>query len=374
MADILVAAGEASGDQHGADVVRALRARAPSLRFFGMGGKHLQEAGVELLYGAHEVSVMGIAEVLPRLPRILQVMRGLERAARDRRPALALLVDIPDFNLRLAARLKAQGVKVAYYVSPMLWAWREGRVRQVAGRVDEMLCILPFEEPFYRQRGVRARYVGNPVVEQVPAPAPKAAFRAALGVADAPTVALLPGSRPTEVRRILPALVGAARQLVAARPGLQLLVPVAPSLPREGIARAFAEAGLSPVLVDGRAPEVVGASDAAVVASGTATLEAGMMERPFVVVYGVSWLTWLVGRLMLRVAHVALVNLLAGRRVVPELLQLDMTPARIAAEVQRIWDEGPAQRAQLEGLREVKAALGAPGAAGRAAEAVLGLL
>ena len=374
MADILVVAGEASGDQHGADVVRALRARDPSLRFFGMGGKHLGEAGVELLYGAHEVSVMGIAEVLPRLWRILSVMKGLEHAARARRPALALLVDIPDFNLRLAARLKAQGVKVAYYVSPMLWAWREGRVRQVAARVDEMLCILPFEEPFYRERGVQARYVGNPVVEQVPAPATRAAFRAALGVADRPTVALLPGSRPSEVRRILPALVGAAQRLVAARPGLQLLVPVAPTIPRDTVLGAFSAAGLSPVLVDGRAPEVVGASDAAVVASGTATLEAGMMERPFVVVYGVSWLTWLVGRLMLRVAHVALVNLLAGRRVVPELIQLEMTPERISEEIQRVWDEGPAREAQLQGLREVKAVLGAPGAAGRAAAAILKLL
>jgi len=187
-------------------------------------------------------------------------------------------------------------------------------------------------------------------------------------------VALLPGSRPSELRRILPALVGAAKLLVDARPGLQLVVPVAPTVAREAVAHAFAEAGLSPVLVDGRAPEVVGASDAAVVASGTATLEAGLMERPFVVVYGVSWLTWLVGRMLVRVAHVALVNLLAGRRVVPELLQRDMTPARIAAEVQRVWDDGPAQQAQLEGLREVKALLGAPGAAGRAADAVLGLL
>ena len=374
MADILVVAGEASGDQHGADVVRALRAQDPSLRFFGMGGANLKAAGVELLYGAHEVSVMGIAEVLPRLPRILSVMAGLERAARERKPALALLVDIPDFNLRLAAKLKAQGVKVAYYVSPMLWASREGRVRQVAERVDEMLCILPFEEAFYRERGVAARYVGNPVVEQVPAPAPASQFRAALGVADVPTLALLPGSRPSEIRRILPALVGTARQMVRARPGLQVLVPVAPTVDRAAVAQAFADGGVKPVLVDGRAPEVVGASDAAVVASGTAALEAGLMERPFVVVYRVSWLTYWVGRLMLRVAHVALVNLLAKRRVVPELLQGEMTPARICAELERLWPDGPDRASLLEGLREVRGVLGPPGAAARAAEAVRELL
>jgi lipid-A-disaccharide synthase len=374
MADILVVAGEASGDQHGADVVRALRAQDPSLRFFGMGGTHLEAAGVELLYGAHEVSVMGIAEVLPRLPRILSVMRGLEQAARARKPALALLVDIPDFNLRLARKLKAQGVKVAYYVSPMLWAWREGRVRQVAARVDEMLCILPFEEAFYRERGVAARYVGNPVVEQVPAPQPAAAFRKALGVEDVPTLALLPGSRPSEIRRILPALVGTAQQMVAARPGLQVLVPVAPTVDRAAVEAAFAAGGVKPVLVDGRAPEVVGASDAAVVASGTAALEAGLMERPFVVVYRVSWLTYWVGRLMLRVAHVALVNLLAQRRVVPELIQGEMTPRRICAELERLWPEGPDRAALLEGLREVRGRLGPPGAAARAAEAVRGLL
>ncbi|MEN9798918.1 MAG: hypothetical protein RL653_2614 [Pseudomonadota bacterium] len=374
MADILVVAGEASGDQHGADVVRALRAQDPTLRFFGMGGKNLQAAGVELLYGAHEVSVMGIAEVLPRLPRILAVMRGLEQAARARRPALALLVDIPDFNLRLAKKLKAQGVRVAYYVSPMLWAWREGRVRQVAARVDEMLCILPFEEAFYRERGVAARYVGNPVVEQVPAPGPASGFRAALGVPDVPTLALLPGSRPSELRRILPALVGTAQRMVAARPGLQVLVPVAPTVDRAAVEAAFAARGVQPVLVEGRAPEVVGASDAAVVASGTAALEAGLMERPFVVVYRVSPLTYWVGRLMLRVAHVALVNLLARRRVVPELIQGEMTPARICAELEKLWPEGPERAALLAGLREVRGLLGPPGAAARAAESVRGLL
>ena len=372
---ILVVTGEASGDAHASELVACLQARRPDLHFFGMGGSKLAARGVELLYGAHEVSVMGITEVLPKIPRILKVLRGLATAAAERRPICAILVDIPDFNLRLAKKLKALGVPVAYYVSPMIWAWRQGRVKTIRKLVDRMLCILPFEEAFYRNSGVDARYVGSPVVEQVPAPASAATFRQRLGLSEqAPTLALLPGSRMSEIRRLLPAMVSAAKQLSSERPGLQIVVPVAPTIPREEVLSRFEGSGLSPQLVDGRAPEVVGASDAAIVASGTAVLEAGLMQRPLVVVYRVSLLTYLIGRLMLKVAHVALVNLLAGRRLVPELLQGDMTPERIAAEVRRVWDPGAPREEMLRGLEEVRGRLGGPGAAERAAEAVLELL
>jgi lipid-A-disaccharide synthase len=372
---ILVVTGEASGDAHAAELVAALQARRPDLRFFGMGGSRLAARGVELLYSAQEVSVMGITEVLPKIPRILQVLRGLAAAAAERRPTCAILVDIPDFNLRLAAKLKALGIPVAYYVSPMIWAWRRGRVKIIRQRVDRMLCILPFEEAFYRDSGVDARYVGSPVVEQIPAPDSPKAFRQRLGLAvEAPTLALLPGSRMSEIRRLLPSMVSAAKQLAAGRPGLQIVVPVAPTIPREEVASRFEGSGLSPRFVNGRAPEVVGASDAAIVASGTAVLEAGLMQRPLVVVYRVSLVTYLVGRMMLKVAHVALVNLLAGRRLVPELLQGAMTPERIAAEIRRVWDPGPPREEMLRGLEEVRAKLGGPGAAERAAEAVLELL
>ncbi|MFY0566109.1 lipid-A-disaccharide synthase [Archangium lansingense] len=372
---ILVVAGEASGDAHASELVAALKAQRPDLTFFGMGGSRLAAQGVELLYGAHEVNVMGITEVLPKIPRILQVMGGLAQAAAERRPACAILVDIPDFNLRLAARLKKLGIPVAYYVSPMIWAWRRGRVKTIAKLVDRMLCILPFEEDFYREAGVAARYVGSPVVEQVPSPASAATFRQKLGLPEeTPTLALLPGSRMSEIRRILPSMVGAAKQLVAERPGLQVVVPVAPTIPREEILSRFQGSGVQPVLVDGRAPEVVGASDAAIVASGTAALEAGLMQRPLVVVYRVSLITYLVGRMMLKVAHVALVNLLAGRRVVPELLQGDMTPERIAGEIRRLWVPGTPREEMLQGLEEVRTRLGQHGAAARAAESVLELL
>lgn len=371
MTELMVVAGEASGDQHASDLVRAMRASQAGLRFFGMGGPKLAAAGVDLIFGAHEVSVMGIAEVLPKLRRILEVMDRLERAARRRRPACAVLVDIPDFNLRLAGRLKRLGIPVVYYVSPMVWAWREGRVEAVRDRVDRMLCILPFEEPFYRRRGVDAVYVGSPVVEQVPPPGPAEAFRQKLGLENRPTLALLPGSRPSEIARILPTMAEAARRLT--RHGLQIAIPVAPGLDEKAIAEPFRALGLSPALFSGRAPEVVGASDVAVVASGTAALEAALMQRPMVVVYRVAPLTALVGRLLLKVRHVSLPNLLLGRAVVPELLQERMTPEAICTEVQRLLS-GPAREAMVAELASLPKVLGGPGAASRAAAEVLMLL
>lgn len=372
--EILIVTGEASGDQHAARLVAELKHARPDLRFFGMGGPQLAAQGLERLYDAREVSVMGITEVLPKLFRILRVLSGLANAARTRKPALAILVDIPDFNLRLAKKLRALGIPVAYYISPMLWAWRPGRVKQIARNVDRMLCILPFEEPWYRERGVAASFVGSPVLEALPRPATAERFRRDLGLDPTrPTLALLPGSRMTEITRLLPGMVAAARQLAAERASLQVVVPVAPSIPAEEITRRFEGSGVTPTLVDGRAPEVVGASDVAIVASGTATLEAGLMQVPLVVVYRVSAISALVGRALLKVAHVSLVNLLAGRRLVPELLQGAFTPSRVVEEVNRMWS-GPARREVVEGLGALRATLGEEGASKRAAAAVLELL
>lgn len=373
--NILVVAGEASGDAHAGALLRELRARLPHAAFFGMGGPRMREAGLEALYDMREISVMGFSEVLPKLLRILGVLRGLKRAARARHPDLAILVDVPDFNLRLARALKRLQVPVCYFISPMLWAWRPGRVRQIARDVDTMLCILPFEEAWYRARGVPALYVGNPVLEQVPAPAPPAEFRRRLGVDVArPTLALLPGSREAEVARLLPVMVAAAERLAATRPELQILVPVAPSIDRATIAAHFAGRAVAPVLVEGRAAEVVGASDAAIVCSGTATLEAALMLRPFVIVYRASFLTKLMFLLFAKVAHVGLVNLLAGRRVIPEILQGELSPQSVAQEIARYLDDASARAQVVAELETIRASLGAPGAAARAAEAVVDLV
>jgi len=373
--ELMVVAGEASGDLHAADVLAELRRRRPGFRAFGMGGPRLQAGGLERLFDAHEISVMGIVEVWPRLFRIWRIFRALVRAAEERRPAAALLVDVPDFNLRLARRLKAMGVPVVFYVSPTVWAWRRWRVRQIARDVDRMLCILPFEEEFYRTHGVHARYVGNPVVEQVPPPGAPETFRRALGLDPSrPTLALLPGSRRSELHRLLPPMVESAALLGRERPELQIVVPLAPGLERAPVERAFAARGLRPVLVDGRAPEAVGAADVAVVASGTATLETALMLRPMVVVYRMSALSWWVGRLLVRVAFVSLVNLLSGRRLVPELLQGGLRPEAIAEEVRRIWGPGAARDAQLEGLAALRKGLGSGPTASRVADEVLDVM
>lgn len=364
---VMVVAGEASGDQHAAGVVAVLKALDPSLTFFGMGGDRLKAEGVELIHGAHELSVMGITEVLPKVPRLFQVLGALTAAAAERKPVVALLVDVPDFNLRLAKRLKAIGVKVAWYVAPMAWAWREGRVAQLRARVDRLLCILPFEEAFFRARGVDATYVGSPVLEQLPAPRD---HRAALGLpAQAPVLALLPGSRRSEVTRLLPALIGAAQRQRTARPGLKVVVPIAPGLDPALVRPAFADSGLDVVFTEGRAADALGACDVAAVASGTATLEAALMRRPLVAVYRVSGLTYLVGKALLKIPYVCLVNLLAQQRVVPELLQHDATPEAISAALEPLW-AGPARDAMLAAFDGVRASLGAPGAAQRAAAAV----
>jgi lipid-A-disaccharide synthase len=369
--EILIVAGEASADLHAARVLEALRRERPGLRAFGVGGPRLRAAGLEVVAPAEEISVMGLVEVLPRLPRILGILRALGRAAEARRPRVALLVDLPDFNLRLATRLKKLGVKVVYYVSPTIWAWRRGRVHKIARVVDRMLCILPFEPAAYQGSGVAASFVGHPFAER-PLPEAPERYRAQLGLAPGrTTVAMVPGSRRSELKRLLPPMLEAAELLRAAHPDVQFVLPVAPTLRREELAPFLAShATLDVTLVDGRTDEAVGASDAAMVKSGTATLEAGLMLRPMVVVYKLSWFSYLVGRLLVRITFFSLINLLVGRRVVPELLQGDVSGERMAAEVEALLADGPVRRAQLEGLREVRAALGEPGAPERVAAVV----
>jgi lipid-A-disaccharide synthase len=373
--DILVVAGEASGDVLGGDLLRVLHARRPALGAFGMGGPHLKQAGLQCLFEASEISVVGITEVLPRLPRIWRVFRALLKAAAERRPALAVLVDAPDFNLRLARKLRRLGIPVVFYVSPTVWAWRRGRVKHIARDVERMLCILPFEEAFYRPYGVKAVYVGSPVAARLPAPDEPATFRRALGLdMSRPTLAVLPGSRAGELRRCLLPLVQSAALVAKDHPGLQVVVPLAPGVDGAQVAATFRAHGLEPVLVEGRAAEVVGASRMALVTSGTAALEAGLMLRPLVVVYRVSALSALLARLLVRVAFVSLINLLAGRKVIPELLQRALTPANVLAEVRRVWDEGPERTAMLDGLRAVRDLLGHSDASERAADQVLEVL
>jgi lipid-A-disaccharide synthase len=370
--EILIVAGEASADLHAARALLELRALRPGLKAFGVGGPALRAAGMEVLYPAEEISVMGLVEVLPRLPRILAILKGLARVAEARRPVVALLVDLPDFNLRLAAKLKALGIRVVYYISPTIWAWRPGRAFTIARLVDRMLCILPFEPEAYRGSGVDARFVGHPFAER-PLPAPPRAYREALGLPlDRTVIGLVPGSRPGEIGRLLPPMLEAAELLRANHPDATFVLPVAPTLDRALLApHLAAHPGLDVRLVDGRTEEVVGASDGSLVKSGTSALEAGLMHRPMVVTYKVSWLTYVIGKLLVKVAHYSLVNLLVGREVVRELIQGAATGRRLAEELERVLPEGAARTAQLAGLLEVRATLGTPGAPERVARQIV---
>lgn len=362
---LLVVALEASADLHGAAVLRELRGLRPGLELFGAGGPRMRAEGFEALVAAEDVSVMGFAEVLPALPRVLEAMDALRDAARERKPAAALLIDSPDFNLRLATQLRRLRVPVAYFIGPSVWAWRTYRVRQIARDVSRMLVILPFEAEFYARHGVSATYVGNPVADAHRTPA-------AAAKREENVLALLPGSRAQEVRRLWPPMLAAARALQRANPSLRLVTPVAPTVDRALLGEAD---GVE--LVDGHAPEVLASATAAVVASGTATLEAALALTPQVVVYRTSFTTWLAGRMLVRVKFVSLVNLLARRALVPELLQSACTPERIAEAVAPLLAGGTAREAQIAGLRAIRdelAPAGSPGAARRAAGEVLSLM
>jgi lipid-A-disaccharide synthase len=366
---LFVVAGEASGDLLGAEVLTELFRRHPALEVRGMGGPALAALGMRRVIDAAEVAVVGLVEVLQKLPILRRAFRRLEAEARAWRPHALLLIDFPDFNLKLARALRPLGVPIIYYVSPQIWAWRRGRIRTIARLIDQMIVIFPFEASIYQEAGVPVRYVGHPLLDRV------AGVDAdpALG-SSASTVALLPGSRPGEVRRILPALLSAAEQLSRDVPNVRFLLARAPGL-RDEVIRPCLERARVPIqVVNDRPLAVLRAADAAWVASGTATLEAALLQVPMVVVYKVSWMTYLLARLLIRgVSSIGMVNLVAGRRIVPERIQW-LSPAGLAEPIRRYLEE-PTVAAEIRtALREVAGRLGERGASARAAEEILAIL
>lgn len=367
---LLVSSGEPSGELYAAELVRSLRPLAPELAVFGLGGDRLAAEGAQLVGHVRELAVVGLAEVLSHLPRIRGIFHRLVAAAERERPDLAVLIDYPDFNLRLARALHRRGIPVVYYVSPQLWAWRAGRIRTIRETAAHMLVIFPFEEALYREAGVPVTFVGHPLVDLV-RPAPdRGAFLHGAGLDPSrPVVALLPGSRGKEVALNLPVLVEAVRRMAAEDPSLQFAVALAPTLPALPVERAFVGTGAR--LLAGQAHAALGAATVAIVASGTATVEAALLGTPMVVVYRISRLTYALGRRFVRVPHFAMPNLIAGKRVVSELIQADFTPERTAADAFALLRD-PALREQTRSeLLEVRRRLGAPGASARAARAIL---
>lgn len=372
--DLLVVAGEASGDLHGARLLAALGRRLPGLRAFGLGSDQLAAAGLERIADSREISVVGLVEVLSVLTRAREIFRQLLAETERRRPRAAVLIDFPDFNLRLARELAWRGVPVVYYVSPQIWAWRRGRVRTIADTVARTLVLFRFEADFYRAHGVPAVHVGHPLVDEVPEHLPQAWASEPVGrPVDRFRVALLPGSRESELAALLPAMAGAVARLGARLP-IDVRLIRAPSLDAGLVERAAAAANLSAEIVAEDRLRAVADSHLALCASGTATLETGLLGTPMIVLYRLAPLSYLLARLLVRVPHFSLVNLVLERSAVPELLQKEASPERIAGLAERLLTDRRAiarMRSELAGLR---GRLGAAGASERAAAEVATIL
>ncbi len=378
--EVMLVAGEASGDLHGAGLVRAMQRLAPNLRFCGMGGQELRLAGVKILYDAAGLAVVGVTEVLSHLGDIRRARRTLIERMRRQPPTLLILIDYPDFNLWLARTANKLGIPIFYYISPQLWAWRSGRVRTIRRLVDRMAVILPFEQEFYARHGLAVDFVGHPLVDTVRPSLDREQFMAAQAIApDNGLVGLLPGSRRKEIAALLSDFLAGAHLLAreSTRP-LTFLIPLASTIDRSlldqhGLAQWQGRLDVR-VISDDRY-SMMAACDAVVAASGTVMLELALLNVPAAAAYRTSRNTYLLGRLLIRhITHFTLVNLIGGRTIIPELLQDEITPERIAGELRRLLDDQEARQEVLAGLAEVRQRLGGPGASERAATIALAML
>ena len=360
---LCVVAGEASGDLHASQVIRELKLIDPSLQVFGIGGDLLAAEGVEVMHHAREMAVVGLIEVLRQLPMFRRVFAGMVDRIKLEKPAAILLVDYPDFNLRLAKQCRAMGVKVIYFISPQVWAWRRRRIFEIARVVDQMIVIFPFEEQLYRSHGVPVTYVGHPLVEQLEPMrqtprAPVEPFR----------IALLPGSRRSEIRSLLPPMLDAVVRIRAQR-SIDPFIVLAPTLERveaENILRAH---GSEVRIVDSDQRNELAGADLSISSSGTATLESAVLGIPVVVVYKLNFITHAIGRRLVKLRHFSLVNIVAGKEIVPELLQEDVNGERIAIEALRLLDPAVHVKVRAE-LDIIRRRLGERGASRRAAEVI----
>ena len=369
----LMVAGERSGDMYGAELAQALKARIAGAEVFGCGGEAMRGAGVETVVDIHQVALIGISEVVSGLPGAYRAMQHLIAEAARRKPAAAILIDSPSLNLRLAERLKRHNIPVIYFVSPQIWAWKKWRIRKIKACVDLMLCLFDFETEIYQKAGVPVQCVGHPLVDMLaPGQTREEFFKSARLDLNTPTVALLPGSRRSEVRFNLPTMLEAAAQVAKSR-SIQFVVASAPTIDPQWLESMIARryTGKAPLHVLRNAThEALQYANAAVVASGTATIEAALRECPMVVVYRVSAFTAVCARILIDVPFYSMVNLLAGHPAVPELIQSDFTADRLASQLQFLLDDGEARSKMVEDLQTVRLRLGKGGAIGRAADAI----
>lgn len=373
---VMIVAGEASGDLHGSFLVREMLAINPALSFYGIGGGKMKEAGVELLASATDIGVVGVTEVFSKLGAFIKIIADIRKSMDRLKPTLLILIDFPDFNLNFVAKAaKKRGIRIFYYISPQVWAWREGRVKQIKRMVDKMAVILPFEVDFYAAHGFAVDYVGHPLRDTVQTAYTKSQARIQFGLSEGQTtIGLLPGSRTAEINRLLPEMVKAAQIISQKIPDVQYILPLAGTLKEESVAGIIAAAGLAVKIVSGRTYDVLAACDLAIVTSGTATLETGLMGVPMVIIYKMSVFSALIGKLIINPRHIGLVNIIAGKTVVPELIQHKASGPRIASEVLSIILNPNKKQEIIRELNNLREKLGEPGAARRAAQIACGMI
>lgn len=370
----MLVVGEASGDAHGAQLVEALHRRDATLKIYGVAGEQLQRTRFEMLFSVAQLTGMGLVELVGNLGNLWRAYALLKRALQQRRPSLLVLIDFPDFNLRLAKLAKSLQIPVLYYVSPQIWAWRKGRVRQIARWVDHMAVIFPFEAAFYERHGVKATFVGHPLLETVRPASDRAATMSKMGLDPVkPTIALLPGSRPGEVSRHLPVMREAAVRLAEERE-IQFFCVCASTIDAAKVAAMLEHPTIRVPVVKSDRYQAIHAADLVWAASGTATLETALLGRPMIIVYQVSWLTFMIARWLVRVDHIGMVNLIAGERLVPELVQNDVNAARIATESRILLDDTQLRSTITAKLAKLRERLGRPGAADRVADLALSMI
>jgi lipid-A-disaccharide synthase len=369
---VMMIAGEASGDLHGAGVVRELKQRDPSIEIYGIGGTRMKERGMELIHHNSEMSFMGFVEVVKNLSLIRRIDREMTGLLERRRPDVVVLIDYPGFNLRFARTVKRRNIKVLYYISPQVWAWHKSRVKKMKSLVDRMKVVFPFEVDLYSKEGIDVEFVGHPLAESLKAQLSRDEFfgRHRLDP-QAKLLALLPGSRRQEIQNILPVMVAAASRLRDGR-RLNIALGMAHGLPRS-LVESYVPLASGITIVEDGTYDLMNHADAAMVTSGTATLETGWFATPMVVVYRTSWLTYVIGRLLVDIQNIGLVNIVAGRRVVPEFIQSGMTVANLLGAVRRMLDDEAYAASIRSGLSVIRERLGGPGASARVAESIIEL-
>jgi lipid-A-disaccharide synthase len=372
---ILLVAGEVSGDLLGSHLVEAIQRIDPEVQFLGVGGEGLKRRGMKLLYPAHALSVVGLTEVFTKLRSIFEALQRLKKSLDQERPDLVILIDFPDFNLRLAKIAHRKGIPILYYISPQIWAWRARRIKLIARWVKKMVVLFPFEVPLYEAAGVDVEWVGHPLLDMVKPTLPKEKAFQQFGLdPQRRTIALLPGSRLNEVDRLLSPLLASVDLLQKENPDLQFILPLAPGIPKTILSSQMKHISVPVKVVEGFTYDVMNLSDLLITASGTATLEGAILGKPMIIIYKVSFLSYWIGRALIQVDHIGLVNLVAEKEIAPELIQKNVNPQRIADEALRILRDPILGRKMTESMGEVRQKLGEPGATERAARIVTSLL